>query len=256
MPLFVSTKDVVLRMQLSAELAGINDVVENGIIGAQLHVERVLGSKLVRQSLDCKFHLDADAFSGIQPGGMFRIEMPSGFIRTDKTVLITVTTDSKVFGTYSLADGSLLTIDYKRGYILMDASKFANQYVRVECDTGFEDGTRPYPTAGLPDYDADTLYVAGDRVQSNGVSFECVIATVGVPPEAVTKWKKLYVAMEALPVEVYEAVLSMVPVIFDASQTTNRNAEAVDQYKKSTDHAILVLQPYTRVKGFSYRSIT
>ena len=60
MPLFVDPQDVILRMQLSPDLTGIEDVVSSGIIAAQLHVERVIDGKLARQSQNCGFFIDAE----------------------------------------------------------------------------------------------------------------------------------------------------------------------------------------------------
>ena len=89
MPLFVDPQDVILRMQLSPDLTGIEDVVTSGIIAAQLHVERVIDGKLARQSQNCGFFIDAEAFSGIAPGGLYRLEVPSGLVRQDVPQVVT-----------------------------------------------------------------------------------------------------------------------------------------------------------------------
>ena len=256
MPLFVNPADVILRLQLSEELQGINDVVESGIIGAQLHVERILGSKLQRQSHSCRYHLDADAYSGIQPGGVFRLELPSGFMRTDTNVGVKCSGSSgNVFGPWENAKTSCYSVDYKRGYVLMDSGTYRNQFSYITCDTGFEDGTNPIPLTDVDEYDEEAEYGVGDFVQLNAIPYRCTVPCSGVSPLNVTRWVKATIPMEPIPNEVYEAIMSMVPVIFDASQTTNRNEESVNQYKKAADHAVLVLQPYMRTKGLSFRPI-
>lgn len=261
MPLFVNPDDVILRMQLSAELTGINEVVSSGIIGAQLHVQRVLDGKFSRQSQNCMFHLLNDSFSGIQPGGVFRLEIPSGFIRRDTAVVVSYSTNDTPFGDFEVISTSEYKVDYDRGYILLSA-EYGNSYVSVQCATGFEDGTTPWPIVDVGAYDSAVEYAVDQKVVYNGAVWEC-IATKYVespiadafPPSDLLHWSLSYVPMEAIPVELYEAILSMVPVIFDAAQTTNRNAEAESQYKKAADHAGLLMQPFMRTMGFSFRPV-
>jgi hypothetical protein len=49
--------------------------------------------------------------------------------------------------------------------------------------------------------------------------------------------------------------MSLVPMVFNAQQTTKRSNEAKSQYQTLTDHANLLLQPYMRTQGFTFRSI-
>jgi hypothetical protein len=63
------------------------------------------------------------------------------------------------------------------------------------------------------------------------------------------------VPQEPLPDALYEAIMSLVPMVFNAQQTTNRSDEAKNQYVTLTDHANLLLQPYVRTQGFTFRSI-
>jgi len=261
MPLFVTPLDVILRMQLDKELSGIEDTVASGIVGAQLHVQRMIDSKLVRQSQDCMYQLFSDAFSGIQPGGAFRLEVPSGFIRRDTPVLITASDDISMtgatpFGTFDAVDMTAVKIEYDRGYILIGSGDNTNCFVRVRCDTGFEDGTSPYPTTGISAYDPDVEFAVGDQVVFGGVVYTCKVAAgVGVDPTNISRWVKTYVPIEQLPEDLYEAIMAMVPVIFDSSQTTNRAKEALEQYKKANDHSNLLLSNYIRTKGFTFRPI-
>lgn len=219
MPLFVSPADVILRMQLSSELTGIDDVVSSGIIGAQLHIQRIISGKLERQSQDCVFFLDSEAFSGLQPGGVFRLEIPSGFIRRDTPVVVAssgvATTDSEVgpFAEFTAIDAGASKVLYEQGYVLV-SPLYKDCYIRVQCDTGFEPGTN-YDTSSPP----------------------------------------ALIPMEQIPVELYEAVMSLVPVVFNSGQTTNRSAEAESQYKTLSDHAALLLQGFMRTKGFTFRPI-
>jgi hypothetical protein len=200
MPLFVKPADVILRMQLSSDLAGIDDVVTSGIVGAQLHVQRIIDGRLERQAQDARYFVDSESFSGIAPNGGYRLELPSGFIRTDVPILIHASVPKAgAFDEKSAVDQSLVFIDYNRGYIRLDPNVYADCHVRVRCETGF------------------------------GVD-------------------------EAIPAEIYEAIMSLVPMVFNMNQSTNRSNDAKQQYQAATDHAEMLLQSFTRLKGFTFRA--
>jgi Carbohydrate binding domain. len=262
MPLFVSPADVMLRMQLSDELTGIEEIVTSGIIGAQLHVERILGSKIGRQNVDVQFFVDGDAFSGVTPGGVFRLEMPSGFLRTDVPLQVSTTapnlsaTPNSPFGVFETIDVDFLRVDHNRGYLLLDVATYANCYVRVIGVSGYEDGTRPVPTLGILPYNGSNTYAQGDQVTAVGVVYTCLVdAPVGIGPSNPNYWTKAYVPMEQIPTELYEAILTLVPMVFNSNQTTTRSQEAVQQYRVLTDHAAMLLQPFIRTRGFSFRPV-
>jgi hypothetical protein len=258
MPLFVDPSEVITRMQLDPNLSGTLELVTSGIIGAQLHVERIVGGRLVRTTQDDIYFLDSQSFSGMTPGGVYRVELRSGFIREDEPLIVGFSTGR--FGDYADIDASLQTVIYPRGYVLLDAGMYADSYVRVQATTGFEDGSRPWPvTEDIPVYSNDLTYAVGDKVVFESVVYEMIAQDqppVGMkPPTDTAYWKKLYVPMEHLPDAVYEAILAMVPIVLSASQTTNRSPEAEAQYKMLTDHANLLLQPFIRTKGFSFRPV-
>jgi hypothetical protein len=243
-------------MQLDSELSGVQEIVESGIIAAQLHVERVIDGKLGRQSHDARYFIDAEAFSGMAPGGLYRLEVPSGLVRQDTTPVVTFSNELSPFSTHTAINSDLSRFDYNRGYLLVDASTYRNSYVRVQADTGFEDGTRALPTTGLDAWAALTQYAVGDKVAYQGVSYEAInIPPVGTVPTDPTYWKAAFVPMETIPDAIYEAIISLVPMVFNAQQTTNRNDEAQKQYRVLTDHANLLLQPYVRTQGFTFRPI-
>jgi hypothetical protein len=183
---------------------------------------------------------------------VFRVELPNGFIRQD-TALTVMANELGPFGTYEAINTSLLNVDYVRGYLLLDATEYANKYLRVICDTGFEGGLRPYPTDGIDVYSALTTYSADDFVVFNGIVYQATMTTIGQDPTNEGRWQPKKIDQEQLPIEVFDAIMSMVPVVMDAGQTTNRNAEAERAYIKACDHAVLLLQPMMRTKGFSFR---
>ena len=259
MPLFVDPEDVILRMQLDKELAGITDVISSGIIAAQLHVERVIDGHLARRSQSCGYFIDAEAFSGISPGGLYRLEVPSGLVRQDAPQVITASNAAlygPFTGTYETVDPSLMKMDHNRGYLYLDAQTYGNFHVKLQCETGFEDGTRPVPvTDEIPEWSNTAQYAIGDVVQHHSVAYECIAVPAigtGLTPMF---WKPATIPQEPLPDAIYEAIMSLVPMVFNAQQTTNRSSEAKDQYVTLTDHANLLLQPYVRTQGFTFRSI-
>lgn len=258
MPLFVDPQDVILRMQLSPDLTGIEDVIASGIMSAQLHVERVIDGHLSRRSQNCGYFIDAEAFSGISPGGLYRLEVPSGLVRQE--VPQVVTSSAGVNGpfadTYETVEVSLMRFDYDRGYLYLDAETYGNHHVKVQCDTGYEDGTRPLPVDGLEEFSDTTQYAIGDQVAYLGASYTCTATPpVGTLPTDATFWAPATVPMEPIPDAIYEAIMALVPMVFNAQQTTNRSDEAKNQYQTLTDHANLLLQPYVRTQGFTFRSI-
>lgn len=255
MPLFVSPDDVMLRMQLNPELDGVLDIVTSGIIGAQLHLQRIVDGRLQRLSQDARYYVDSQSFSGIAPNGAYRLEVPSGFIRSDTPVVVESSNPrAGPFEDLSAVDEGLMRIDYPRGYINLDANTYGDCHVRIRCDTGFEDGTASVPIAGLPTYGPTTQYFVGDQVVFSGASYQCVIQpVVGIDPSNAGYWTPAKVSMETIPNEIYEAIISLVPMVFNNNQTTNRSDEAQKQYKTATDHAELLLQPYVRTKGFTFR---
>jgi hypothetical protein len=272
MPLFISISDVINRMQLNDALPGIDDVVSSAISGAELEIEKIMDSQLSRQSLDCTFYLDKTLFSGIQPNGIFRLEMPCSFIRKDTPVKVLCSTQTNVdmwsvfnniefmsddmgpFETYDDIDTSLIRVDYRRGYIFVAAAQYANRYVRVQCDTGFEPGTNLVPVSGQPQYDPTLVYNPGDFVLFNSLVYLCLVQTVaGTDPSNNDYWALAVIAMEQVPMDLYESIMSLVPSVFDSSQATNRNPEVKEQVETSSDRALILLSKYMRKEGFSIR---
>jgi hypothetical protein len=254
-PLLIDPNDVILRMQVNASLDGVFEAISSAVAGAQLAVQALLDGKLTLEPRTNLFFLDSDAFSGIQPGGMFRLEMPSGFIRTDTPPII-IFSDAWNLPEPEAADPTLYKIDNQRGYIMMDACTYADQYVQVQCVTGFN-ASVPIPafTGVIAAYDPTVTYAPGTAVTAAGMTYLCIAATIGNTPPNVLFWTPVQYGPEVIPSPVYEAIMSYVPVIFDASQTTNRNQEALPQYKKAADHAAMMLKPYMRLRGFSFRPL-
>jgi hypothetical protein len=78
---------------------------------------------------------------------------------------------------------------------------------------------------------------------------------VAGPPTIAGYWVLAIVPMDPIPDAIYEAIMALVPMVFNANQTTNSSKEAKAQYQVLTDHANLLLQPFTRTQGFTFRGI-
>lgn len=260
MPLFVEVDDVIRRMQLSEELTGVVETVTSGIIGAQLHVERVIDGKLSRQSHSRVYHLDSDVFSGIQPGGMYRLEVPSGMIRQDTPIVLSNSGSSRLgpFETFDSLTNDFAKVDYDRGYVLVSASQYDNDFIRLVGDSGYEDGTTPYPLTGVEAYGDVLIYEVGDVVSLGGVAYTCIVETsVGMSPTTnPERWARKYVPMEDIPTDLKEAIITMVPVILSSSQQhTKGMPDPAKAYQRAAAHAELLLSNYTRAKGFTFRPL-
>lgn len=218
--LFVTVADVVTRMQINEDLDGVSDVVKSALSGAHLHIEACLESELEKRAWDCTYYLDKDAYSGMQPGGVFRVQIPAYFIRQDTPVTITWAADWTMANAQSV-DSALIKIDYEKGQILIDAKAYGDKYVRVQCTTGF---------------DPDAILVAANPTADPPVQ-------EARGPEPIPDWLN-------------EAILSYVGVIMDTSQTTKRSDTAEKQYKKAADHALIVLAPKLRKRGFVFRPVS
>jgi hypothetical protein len=261
MPLFVDPLTVIQRMQLNPDLDGVYDTVCSGIQGAQRQVQAVLQSELELKTRTHIYQCDSDAFSGIQPGKMYRLEVPSGLIRNsvDYPVSITVGSSWQFTDGYT-PDPSTYVVDYWRGYVLMDARVYHDKFVRIVCTTGFiTQVPTPSYEGDVQPYSPNVLYTAGQACtfgEPVPALYACVLGTLGnVDPTDDTYWTAITYSTEDIPGDLEEGIMSYVPWIFDVNQTTNRNADATAQYKAGADHGLMVLRPYLRLKGFSFRPL-
>jgi hypothetical protein len=206
--IFVQPAKVLTRMQINSDLVGVADVLISALVGAQLHIQSLLASTLEKKEYLTKYYLDTDAFSSIQPDGLIRVELPTGFVRTDSTFTLMTDTDWR-FASPDLIPASDYEVDALRGRLVLDPI-YGDQYVRAAFTAGFTPG------------DASDLE--------------------STPPEAIPDWLE-------------EAIISYVGIVLDVSQTTNRAAAASDQYKRAGDHAMSIVAPYLRIRGFAFRPI-
>ncbi len=206
--IFVQPAKVLMRMQINTDLVGVTDVLISALVGAQLHIQSLLDSKFEVQDYSADFFLDSDAFSAIQPNGLYRVELPTGFVREDSDFTLIYDTDWR-FSTAQVIPSTDYKLDAIRGRVLVDP-QYGDYYLRAAFTAG---------------------YTPGDPADLEST-----------PPESIPDWLE-------------EAIISYVGIVLDVSQTTNRAGNAMLQYKRAGDHALSIIAPYLRNRGFSFRHI-
>jgi hypothetical protein len=236
--LLVNYEDVYTRMQLETQLAGLAADINSAIIGAQLHLQTVLESNFDLHTYNALFLIDDEAFSGVRPNNMFRLELPTGLISKATPPVVT-------YGSaFDLSDQAALPpaqirVDYDRGYIELQAP----------LDCSISTNRLAYLSAGL-----------GTTAQIVDVS-DCyiqVLFTAGFAGEVLDETEDpptIVTPADPIPDWLYEGILSYTPVIFNISQTTNRSDAAGKVYATAGDSAMAVIAPYLRKKGLAYRCV-
>lgn len=261
MPLFVDPETLIERMQLDSGTTGVLPEVTKALFRSQIFVEMKLGGALTRRSWRSMFYLDPEAFSGIQPGGMFRLELSSSLLRKDTAPVVSCSSVQEPdalnpFAPLDAADPAKYQIDYPRGFVLMDAREFGGRYVKVEYDTGLEPGTNPAPITGLPLYGPGTTYQAGESVNLNGVSWTAEQEALGIEPsDSNPSWSRTLVPQEEPPANIAEAILGYAPTILDAQASKDRESERVTKFDQADSFLQDLLEPYRRACGFSFRPL-
>jgi hypothetical protein len=259
MPLYVNPDDVIERMQLQGSLAGVQELVESAIVGAQLHVQGCIGSEFGTQARNDLFFCDDDAFSGIKPGGMFRLELTSGFVRQDQPITLNFGSNWMMTDAQTVPSGTYL-VDFDKGYVLVDGKLYANKFVQVGYTSGFQASV---PTPALPVgetptvYDPTLVYDLNDVVTYQGNTFICSTPSgvAGTLPTVIVNWTQVVYGPEQIPQDLYEGIISDIPALLNADESTNRAQQAALMYKTLSDHTQILLKKYFRLKGFTNRPV-
>lgn len=138
--LFITAAAVKQRMAINPELAEVNPAVESAIRAAQLRIESEYDSKLDRTHNVDVFSLDSESFSGVRPGGVFRLQLKNAFVFIDSGNPFVVTKGSKWNDVGSVLAESEYQLDAERGILLVD-ERHAESFIRVEYTSGFADST-------------------------------------------------------------------------------------------------------------------
>lgn len=135
--LLVSLEKAAVRMQMNLQIGEVAAVLTSAIQGAQAQIEGVMMTSLGYQTHSRLYYLDVDAFSGIQPGGAFRLEAPSYFIRQSDSLTLTAG-DGMSLENAALIPETEYFVDYEKGQILLNSKYYKDKFVRLQCSTGFK----------------------------------------------------------------------------------------------------------------------
>lgn len=136
--LFITADAVKQRMAINPELAEVNPAVESAIRAAQLRIESEYDSKLDRSQNSDVFFLDAESFSGVRPGGVFRLQLKNAFVFVDSSNPFVVKSGSKWNSPEGELSPSEYSLDAERGILLVDEG-YAEKHIFVEYTSGFLD---------------------------------------------------------------------------------------------------------------------
>lgn len=134
--LLITVAESKARMAIAANLTEIDPGVESAIRASQIRIASEYGSELhKRTDNDDVFFLDVDSFSGMQPGGVFKLQLSNAFV--DKTSLQLTYGGSWDNCSNPMPDGAF-QIDEVRGIVLVDAGSMKDLYVQVKYTSGFD----------------------------------------------------------------------------------------------------------------------
>lgn len=136
--LFITAAAVKQRMAINPDLAEVNPAVESAIRAAQLRIESEYDSKLNRLVNTDVFFLDSESFSGVRPGGVFRLQLKNAFVLEDSSNPFVVKSGSTWNEQGSVLSASEYQLDSERGVLLVDGGH-ADAFIRVEYTSGFSD---------------------------------------------------------------------------------------------------------------------
>lgn len=149
MKLLVTLEDLKERMTIDPDLVGVDDALASAITASQLRIASMLDSQLETASYTNIFFLDSEAYSSLQPGGLFRLYLKSGLLSATPTPVVSVC--STWNGTYTTVPTTDYNIDMVRGICYIgtedaDGSAYSEQYIKVAFTAGYD------KAAQIPDW--------------------------------------------------------------------------------------------------------
>jgi hypothetical protein len=133
--LLVEVQELKDRMAINPDLVGVDPPIESAIRAAQLRVEAFFDSPLSLATTVDTFFLDSEAFSGVQPGGLFRLFLNRAFLSAAPTLTFGGGWNS----TYGEVPPLDYTCDLTRGIVYVDAMSYRDVYVTVSYSSGYSD---------------------------------------------------------------------------------------------------------------------
>lgn len=119
--LLITVAESKARMAIAANLTEIDPGVESAIRASQIRIASEYGSELhKRTDNDDVFFLDADSFSGMQPGGVFKLQLSNAFVDGSS---VTLTYGSRWDACDTPMEEGSYQIDLVRGIVLADGDR-------------------------------------------------------------------------------------------------------------------------------------
>jgi hypothetical protein len=230
MDLYVTAAELAARMALDPVTLQTSPVYESAILGAQHEVENMLNTRLqfTETAVTDYFLLDEDANNGVLHGGVFRLFLTRGFVRTDEYTPVVESSDAETVipsaGTGSAVPATAYQILEQQGVVMVDPL-YGSMRIRVTYKAG---GQRSH-TVPNPAYNPPADPQPGD------------------PPYTVPATLPDY---DTIPAYLKEAIVSIAPILFNIGPTTKRAGEAQPIALKAGEHAFRVLSPYLRKRAF------
>lgn len=134
--LLITVAESKARMAISALLTEVDPGVESAIRASQIRIASEYGSELhKRTDNNDVFFLDFDSFSGIQPGGVFKLQLSNAFV--EEASLVLTYGDAWNRTSTPLPEGSY-EVDLVRGIVIVAAEVAKDMYVQAKYTSGFE----------------------------------------------------------------------------------------------------------------------
>lgn len=131
--LFITLESIKTRMGINLDL-DVDEALTSAIHAAQFRVEQFLDSKLAEQDHTSVFQLDSESYSGIQPGGLYRLYLASGLVAASPTPVLS-------YGSvWNIMDNTIPSTDYRfdliKGVCYVD-NKWSDYFVTITYTTGY-----------------------------------------------------------------------------------------------------------------------
>lgn len=132
--LFIRLEDIKERMSINPELEGVDDSLESAIIAAQLRIEAFLDTNIDKKTNADTFYLDKDSYSGVQPGGLFRLYLRNGLVQDSPA--FTLSYGSTWNGIATAIPITDYFVDAVRGICYVD-NKWGDFYLKAGYTSGY-----------------------------------------------------------------------------------------------------------------------
>lgn len=153
MDALISMPTLITRMGLPLDPDDVSPQLKLAVSAAQLHIESLLATKLIKAAYTDRFYLDSFANSGIRPNGFFHLVLSNGFISADPAPVISFA-DTKFAEDWSVLDADAdegYSLDSEKGWLQVNEF-YETKYVKAEYTAGYDPGD------DLPEWLSECIY--------------------------------------------------------------------------------------------------